>query len=112
MKICEELAAGFMTGFLISLEHGTTKTDPQNNGISANSQPSADQFIVLFGPVSPDTGRKLRPYLTATPEVGVTRPTIDDQRVQKRALALIAMALECVDREGPFTDALTEYREG
>jgi hypothetical protein len=49
-----------------------------------------------------------------TDEVGAMRPTAEDLRVQKKALALIARAIEYIDREGPFVDSgfATEHREG
>lgn len=112
MNICEELVAGVMTGFLISAPQASTPANPQNNGITAAPCDSDRQFIVLFGRIDSEVASKLGPWLKATPEAGKPSPTIEDLRVQKRALALIAMALEYVDREGPFTDAAIEYREG
>ena len=73
---------------------------------------TARQFIVLFGTLTPDIARKLSAHLKSTRDVGAASPTIDDLCVQRRALALIARALEDVDMKGPFTDTAMDYREG
>ena len=100
-----------MTGFLISAGQDSTPANPQSNGIRATSCDGAGQFIVLFGRIDSEVVSNLGSYLKATPERKAS-PTIDDLRVQKRALALIAKALEYVDREGALIDTVTEYREG
>ena len=112
MNICEELAAGVMTGFLISAGQESVPANLQSDGIRATSADSARRFIVLFGRIDSGVASKLGPYLKATPEAGKGSPSIDDLRVQKRALALIAKALEYVDREGASINAELEYREG
>jgi hypothetical protein len=112
MNIREELATGLMTGFLISAEYAPAQTDRQNDGMRTTSEASAGEFIVIFGPLAPEIACKVRPYLKATAELAGTRPTTEDLRVQKRALALIAKAIKYIDREGLFADTTIEYREG
>jgi hypothetical protein len=75
MNICEELAAGFMTGFLISAGHEPTLANPQSDGMMATSE-TARQFIVLFGTLTPDIARKLSAHLKSTRDVGAaSRPS-------------------------------------
>ena len=112
MKICEELTAGLLTGFLTSAERGSARSNLQNGGSGATSQEGARQFIVLFGALTPESAHELPPHLKATAEVAGTSPTIEDLRVQKKALALIARAIEYIASEGAFNETVTEYREG
>jgi hypothetical protein len=114
MYIWRKLPPGLITGFLISTgqatAHGKERPD-----VATSPTPgvATHDFVVLFGPLSPKIAGDLPAY-RMTDEVGAMRPTAEDLRVQKMALALIARAIEYIDREGPFVDSgfATEHREG
>lgn len=112
MKICEDLTAGLLAGFLFPAERAPAPANLQNDGTRGTSREGAPQFIVLFGSLSPENGHKFSPYLKTITEVAGTNPTIEDLRsLQRKALSLIARAIEYIDTEGPFANT-AEYREG
>ena len=111
MSICEELAAGSMTGFLISSGHAPGQANHQNDGVRASSEADAPAFIMLFGRLNLEIAGKLSLNFKTIAEL-CTRPTTDDLGVQKRALALLAKAIEYIDRDSSYADAAVEYREG
>jgi hypothetical protein len=109
MSIWKRLSASLMTGFVVSTVYKSSKVDPT----SIPSLAGTGEFLVLFGPLTPEVSRQLPPHLKAA-GLGATNPSNDNRRAQKEALALIARAIEYIDREGSLIDRCTtaDYREG
>jgi len=109
MRIRELPPVG-MRGFILSTRYAAPD-NRQNGGTRPASEPSAREFIVLFGPLAEEVGRELLIDSKVSDAFGMNA-TIEDLRVQERALALIARAIEYIDREGLNSKADAEYREG
>ena len=109
MSIWKRLSASLMTGFVVS----TVYKSPKVHSTSVSSLAGTGEFIVLFGPLTPEVSRKLPPHLKAG-DPDATGASNHNHRVQKEALALIARAIEYIDREGSRIDHCTaaDYREG
>ena len=109
MNIWKRLSASLMTGFVVSTVYKSPKVHPT----SVSSLAGTGEFIVLFGPLTPEVSRNLPPHLKAA-GLGATSPSNDNCRLQKEALALIARAIEYIEREGSRIDHCTaaDYREG
>lgn len=112
MNIWKKLSAGLMTGLVVPTAFSSPKTRPRH----VTSEPSLEgtgEFIVLFGPLTPEIARKLPPHLKAAGP-GATTPTDANRRLQLEALALIARAIAYIDREGSLIDrgTVADYREG
>ena len=112
MNMSKRLSAGLMTGFIVPAAFTSAKMNPRH--LTSNpSPPGTDQFIVLFGPLTPEMGRKLPPHLKAA-SMGASSRTNEDRRLQREAVALIARAIQYIEREGSLIDrgTLADYREG
>ena len=109
MNMWKRLSASLMRGFVVSTTHKSPNLDPT----SVPSLAGTGEFIVLFGPLTPEVSRKLPPHLKAG-DPDATGASNHNHRVQKEALALIARAIEYIDREGSLIDRCTaaDYREG
>ena len=112
MKIWKRLSASVMTGFVVSTADKLPKTKLRHQ-TSAPSPAGTDEFIVLFGPLTPEVSRKLPLHLKVA-GLGETSPSNHDRRLQREALALIARAIEYIDRDGSLLDrcSLADYKEG
>jgi len=112
MKIWKRLSASVMTGFVISTADKLPKTKPRDL-TSVPSLAGMGEFIVLFGPLTPEVSRKLSFHVEPGGQ-SATSPSSDDRRLQREALALIAKAIEYIDREGSVINgcAVADYREG
>jgi hypothetical protein len=113
MNIWKKLSAGLMTGLVVPAAFTSPKTRPRHV-TSGPSLAGTGEFIVLFGPLTPEIARKLPPHLKAAGP-GATSPTTNrNRRLQMEALALIARAIEYIDREGSVIDrgTVADYREG
>ena len=112
MKIWKRLSASVMTGFVVS----TADKLPKTNSCHQTSVPrpaGTGEFIVLFGPLTPEVSRKLPLHVKAIGQ-RTTYASNDDRRLQREALALIARAIEYIDREDLLMNrcAVADYREG
>ncbi|MBV8140220.1 MAG: hypothetical protein JO121_31970 [Deltaproteobacteria bacterium] len=109
MNIWKRLSASLMTGFVVSTASELPKVHP----IPVPSLAGTGEFIVLFGPLTPEVSQKLPPHLKAAGR-GTTSSSNHNRRVQKESLALIARAIEYIDTEDSRIDrfATADYREG
>ena len=112
VKIWKRLSASVMTGFVVS----TADKLPKTNSLSQTSvrrPEGTGEFIVLFGPLTPEVSRKLPLHVKAIGQ-RTTSPANDDRRLQREALALIARAIEYIDRDDSLINrcAVADYREG
>jgi hypothetical protein len=112
MNIWKKLSAGLMTGLVVPAVFTSAKRRPRHV-TSDRSLGGTGEFIVLFGPLTPEIARKLPPHLKAAGP-GATSPSNANRRLQMEALALIARAIEYIDREGSLIDhgTVADYREG
>lgn len=112
MNIWKKLSASVMTGFVVSTADKSPRTKTHHQ-TSDPLLPGTGEFIVLFGPLTPEISRKL-PLHLKTARLGVTSPSNDDRRLQTEALALIARAIAYIDREASLINrcSLADYREG
>src|SRR5215831_19803233 len=88
MKIWKRLSASVMTGFVVS----TADKLPKTNSLSQTSvrrPEGTGEFIVLFGPLTPEVSRKLPLHVKAAGQ-GAASPSDDDRLLQREALALVA----------------------
>ena len=111
MNIWKRLSASVMTGLVLSTADKLPKTKPHQT--SGPSNVGTGEFIVLFGPLTPEISRKLPLHLKAA-GLGSISASSDDRRLQREALALIARAIEYIGREGSLVNqcAVADYREG
>jgi hypothetical protein len=112
MNIWKRLSASVIRGFVVSTADTLPKTKLRHQ-TSVPSPAETGEFIVLFGPLTPEIARKLTPHLKAA-SIGASSPTFENRRLQREALALIARAIQYIDREGSLIDRGTraDYREG
>jgi len=112
MNMWKRLSGGLMTGLVVPAAFTSAKMKPRHL-TSDPLLPGTDQFIVLFGLLTPEIARKLAPHLKAA-SLGASSPNNENRRLQREALALIARAIEYIDREGSLIDrgTLADYREG
>jgi hypothetical protein len=112
MNMWKRLSAGLISGLVVPAAFTSAKMKPRH--LTADpSLPRTDQFIVLFGPLTPQIVRKLPPHLKAA-SMGASSRTNEDRRLQREAVALIARAIQYIEREGSLIDrgTLADYREG
>ena len=112
MNRWKKLSASVMRGFVVSTADKSPKTKagrPTSGSLPAGT----GEFIVLFGPLTPDVSRKIPLHFKAAHR-GATSPSNDERRLQTEALALIAQAIAYIDREAaPISScSLADYREG
>ena len=112
MKIWKRLSASVMTGFVVSVADKLPKTNSRHQ-TSVPRPEGTGEFIVLFGPLTPEISRKLPLHLKVA-GLGSISASSDDRRLQREALALIARAIEYIGREGSLINqcAVADYREG
>ena len=112
MKLWKSLSASVMTRFVVLTADKLPKTKLCRQ-TSVPSPAETGEFIMLFGPLTPEVSRELALNLKAA-GLGATSPSNDVRRVQREALALIARAIEYIDREGSLINqrAVADYREG
>ena len=81
MNMWKRLSAGLMRGLVVPVAFTSAKMKPRH--LTPNpSLPATDQFIVLFGPLTPEIVRKLPSHLEAA-STGVSSPTNENRRLQR-----------------------------
>jgi hypothetical protein len=109
MRISTRMAAGVMTGFLISATYAPAFANPHN---AQDSQGATDATIPCE-PLSWDVANKLPSFIKAS-EVECMSPTQDDLQASAQARSLMVRAATQMqsDRALSGSTAGTEYQDG
>ena len=113
MGISMKVAAGVVTGLLLSAPYAPARAQMSDDRATLASSQEAAVFTGPYIPLTPEVARNLPSFFKASDVAGMS-PTIDDLRVQDQAQALLIKAATHVQNEGQFKDsrAAAEYGAG